>query len=164
MGVIKMSIHTSAPNSNMQSVQSKENIILDNVEVSPEQDRYASILLVCSWAGICLMTLTFILYMAGLFNPVVEPSAMPQYWGMTVKQYALATHAPTGWGWLKLVNHGDYLNLVGIAFLGIVSVLGYCSLLFEYIRKKDMTYVTMVSIEIIVIVLAASGVIRVGAG
>lgn len=165
MGVIKMSIHTPAPNSNIQSVQSvqnEEDIILNNVEVSPEQDRYATILLVCSWTGICVLAVTFIMYMTGLLNPLVEPSAMPQYWSMNVHQYAQVTHAPTGWDWVKLINHGDYLNLVGLAFLGIVSVLGYCSLFVEYLRKKDLSYAAMVGIEIIVIVLAASGVFRVG--
>ncbi|WP_075366771.1 DUF1634 domain-containing protein [Desulfosporosinus metallidurans] len=156
-----MSIQTPAPSSNTQSAQSEEDIILSNVEVSPEQDRYATILLVCSWTGICVMAITFLLYMSGSFNPLVEPSSMPLYWSMNVHQYAQATHAPTGWAWLKLINHGDYLNLVGLAFLGIVSVLGYSSLFIEYLRKKDLPYATMVGLEILVIVLAASGVLRI---
>ena len=161
MGVIIMSIQTPAPSSNTQSAQNEEEIIRSNVEVSLEQDRYATILLVCSWAGICVMVITFVLYMAGSLNPMVEPSNIPLYWSMNVHQYAQATNAPTGWNWLKLINHGDYLNLIGLAFLGIVSVLGYSSLFVEYLRKKDLPYATMVGLEIIVIVLAASGVFRI---
>ncbi|CAA7599932.1 membrane af1562 transmembrane [Acididesulfobacillus acetoxydans] len=130
-------------------------------EVSLEQNRYASILLVCSWAGIFVMSVTFLLYMGGLFNPVIEPSQIPRYWQMNVHQYALATHAPNGWTWLGLLNHADYLCLVGLAFLGTVSVLGYVSLLIDYLRKKDVPYIAMVSLEIVVIVLAASGIIHV---
>ncbi|KLU63539.1 hypothetical protein CEB3_c00880 [Peptococcaceae bacterium CEB3] len=135
----------------------------NNVEVSLEQKRYASILLVCSWAGIFLMSATFLLYMGGLFNPVIKPSQIPLYWQMNVHQYALATHAPKGWTWLGLLNHADYLCLVGVAFLGTVSILGYVSLLVDYLRKRDVPYIAMVSLEIVVIVLAASGVIHVSA-
>lgn len=149
-----MSSQKPVPSSNSQSVQ-------NNVDVSPERSNYANILLICSWAGIFVMVVTFLLYMSGLFNPIVKPSDMPLYWEMNVHQYALVTHAPSGWNWLGLINHSDYLNLVGLAFLGIVSILGYLSLLVAYLRKKDIPYAIMVSLEIIVIVLAASGVFRI---
>lgn len=156
-----MSSQTPVPSSNSKSAISKQNHIQASVEVSPEQNRYASILLVCSWAGIIVMVVTFLLYLGGLFNPTVKPSEMPLYWGMNVHQYLQATNGPSGWDWLRSINHSDYLNLVGLAFLGSVSVLGYISLFVDYLRKKEFPYVTMVSLEIIVIVLAASGVFRV---
>ena len=96
----------------------KQNDVLTNVEVSPEQNRYASILLVCSWAGIVVMLITFLIYMGGLFNPLVKPSDMPLYWGLSVHQYLAVTHAPSGWNWLSSVNHSDYLNLCGFSFSG----------------------------------------------
>ncbi|MDR3602339.1 MAG: DUF1634 domain-containing protein [Desulfosporosinus sp.] len=161
--------------SSVKSAQSQENIAQSDVQsnvqgnaqsvnVSPEQNRYASILLVCSWAGIVVMVVTFLLYMGGLFNPTVKASDMPLYWGLSVHKYALATHAPSGWNWLSMVNHSDYLNLIGLAFLGSVSVLGYLSLFKDYLRKKDLPYVIMVGLEIIVIVLAASGIFNISAG
>ena len=149
----------------IQSINSKiesgKNDVLNDVDVSPEQNRYANILLVCSWAGIIVMLITFILYMGGLFNPLVKPSDMPLYWGLNVHQYLQATNAPSGWNWLALINHSDYLNLVGLAFLGVVSVLGYISLFIAYLGKKDWPYIIMVSLEIIVIVSAASGIFKV---
>jgi len=149
----------------IQSINSKiengKNDVLNDVDVSPEQNRYANILLVCSWAGIIVMLITFILYMGGLFNPLVKPSDMPLYWGLNVHQYLQATNAPSGWSWLALINHSDYLNLVGLAFLGVVSVLGYISLFIAYLGKKDWPYIIMVSLEIIVIVSAASGIFKV---
>ena len=156
-----MSNQTAVQSDNAKSAISKQNDVLTNVEVSPEQNRYASILLVCSWAGIVVMLITFLIYMGGFFNPLVKPSDMPLYWGLNVHKYLQATHGPSGWNWLGLVNHADYLNLVGLAFLGSVSVFGYISLFIDYLRKKDMPYVTMVSLEIIVIVLAASGIFKI---
>lgn len=156
-----MSSQTQVQSTNAQSTVGNAISIQDNVEVSPEQKRYANILWFCSWTGICVMVITFLLYMGGLFNPLVEPSKMPLYWGMNVHEYAQVTHAPSGWAWLTLLNHSDYLNLVGLAFLGMVSILGYLSLLIDYLRKKDIPYVTMVSLEILVIVLAASGILHI---
>ena len=157
---------SSQPQTYIHSVHSntftrKQNEVLTNVEVSPEQNRYASILLVCSWAGIVVMLIAFLLYMGGLFSPLIKPSDMPLYWRLNVHQHLAVTHAPSGWNWLASVNHSDYLNLVGLAFLGIVSVLGYISLFIDYLHKKDFPYVIMVALEIIVIVSAASGVFHV---
>lgn len=163
MGVRNMSSQTSiSTNQSQGSISAPQNIAQSCVEVSSEQNRYASILLYCSWAAIIFMVVTFILYMAGFLNPVIQPSLMPQYWGMSVHEYTLATHAATGWSWLSMINHMDYLNLIGLAFLGTVSMLGYLSLFFAYILKKDYIYMAMVTLEIVVISLAASGVFRVG--
>jgi hypothetical protein len=160
-----MSSQASVRSINSESVTSQQQAnVQSNVEVSPEQDRYASILLICSWAGIIVMVATFLLYMGGFFNPTVKPSEIPLYWGLSVHKYALATHAPSGWNWLSMINHADYLNLIGLAFLGSVSVLGYISLFINYMRKKDLPYITMVGLEIVVIVLAASGIFNIPAG
>ena len=165
MGVRIMSSQTSISAGHSQSTISFPNeaqsAIQSNVEVSVEQNRYANILLFCSWAGICFMVITFVLYMAGAFSPLVEPSQMTSYWSMTVHEYIQATHAPTGWNWLGMINHSDYLNLLGLAFLGSVSVLGYISLFFAYLLKKDLPYTLMVCCEIVIIVLAASGVFHI---
>lgn len=150
---------------NSDKVTSQQQLnVQSSVDVTPEQDRYASILLICSWAGIVVMVVTFMLYMAGLFNPTVKASEIPLYWGLSVHKYALATHAPSGWNWLTMINHADYLNLIGLAFLGSVSVIGYISLFIAYLRNKDLPYIFMVGLEIVVIVSAASGIFKVAAG
>ncbi|AFM41282.1 hypothetical protein Desaci_2329 [Desulfosporosinus acidiphilus SJ4] len=156
-----MGIQTGVTSATAKDAVNAQGNVLDNVKVSPEQNIYATILLICSWAGIIGMLITFIGYMAGAFSPIVKPSDMPQFWGMNVHQYLAATNAPSGWSWLGYINHGDYMNYVGLAFLGIVSTLGYVSLFINYLRKKDLTYTLMVSCEIIIIVLAASGIFHV---
>ena len=155
-----MDSQVSVSNGQAQAVATTTSQSLSS-RVSPEQNRYASILLVCSWIGICVMVVTFVLYMAGMFHPLVAPSAMPNYWGLSVHEYAKLTHAPSGWSWLGMINHSDYLNFVGLAFLGLVSVIGYISLLFNYAVKKDFAYAIMVGLEIVIIVSAASGVFHV---
>lgn len=155
---------SSKPLSAVTKQTNAETNVESNVEVTSEQNLYANILLVCSWAGIIFMLITFILYMAGFMHPLIKPSDMPNYWGMNVNEYLEATKGPSGWSWLSFINHSDYLNLIGLAFLGTVAMIGYVSLLVNYLRKIDVPYVVMVTLEIIVITLAASGIFHTGAG
>jgi len=134
------------------------------IEVSPEQIAYANLLLYCSWAGIGMLALTFLLYMSGLLTPFIPASEMPLYWSMNVHDFLAETGAPHGWGWLGMLGHGDYINLVGIAFLALLTIVGYLFLLLPaYLRKKDWAYTGIVVAEILILTLAASGVIAVGA-
>jgi hypothetical protein len=128
------------------------------VEVAPEQLRYANLLLYGAWSGIAYLMVSFVLYMTGILSAFVPPQEISKYWGMKVSQYIAATGAPHGWGWLKMAGHGDYLCLVGVAFLGGLTVIGYLNLLPAYLAKKDIPYSVIVALEITILVLAASGI------
>jgi len=134
------------------------------VEIPQEQIKYANLLLYCSWAGIGMLAITFILYVTGIMGAYIPASEMPQYWGLSAHEYLVETGVPAGWGWLTLIGYGDFINLIGIAFLALLTIVGYLTLLLPaYLRKKDTTYATIVVVEIAVLVLAASGILKVGA-
>lgn len=130
--------------------------------VSPEQIKYANLLLYGSWLGILILAVTFILYVTGIMPSYIEPSQMQNYWGMRASDYLEVTKAPNGWGWLGMLGYGDFIALLGIAFLGILTIIGYLILLPAYLAKKDKIYTTIVVVEILVLVLAASGVLKAG--
>lgn len=134
------------------------------VDVPEEQIKYANMLLYGSWAGIGMLALTFLIYMSGILRPFIPPSQMPQYWGLSAHDFLVETGAPIGWGWLGMLGHGDFINLVGIAFLALLTIVGYVVLLLPaYLRKKDIPYTAIVVVEVIVLSLAASGILAVGA-
>ncbi|KJS12594.1 MAG: membrane protein [Peptococcaceae bacterium BRH_c8a] len=121
-------------------------------------------LLYCSWAGIGMLAVTFLIYMSGFFSPFIPASEMPMYWGMSAHEFLVETGAPIGWGWLGMLGYGDFVNLLGIAFLALLTIVGYLVLLLPaYLRKKDIAYASIVVVEILVLTLAASGVLAVGA-
>ncbi|MFZ5642979.1 MAG: DUF1634 domain-containing protein [Bacillota bacterium] len=132
------------------------------VDVPPEQVKYANLLLYGSWAGIVVLAISFAIYMLGLMPTYIEPSQMQQYWGMKASDYLEAAKVPHGWGWLAMVKFGDFLPLLGIAWLGILTVLGYFILLPAYLAKKDRIYTAIVILEIVVLTLAASGIFGTG--
>lgn len=133
------------------------------LEVPQEQIRYANLLLYGAWSGIAILVVSFAMYMSGIITPYIHPSRMPEYWGMRASDYLHAANIPTGWGWLKMMGYGDFMNFAGIALLGLLTIGGYLILLPAYLKKKDIPYVAIVALEVLVLTVAASGILGVGA-
>jgi len=131
-------------------------------KASGEQIAYANILNIGMILGLVLIIVTFIIYMFGILPSFISPQEIPNYWGMKSKDFIHNLGAPTGWGWLSFIGKGDYLNFVGIAILAGITVLCYLVILPILMRKKDTPYVVIAIIEIAVLVLAASGILKSG--
>jgi hypothetical protein len=131
-------------------------------QATEEQLAYAKILNVVMFLGLAIMVVTFIIYMFGILPSFIPPQDIPKYWGMKSSNFIHTFHAPTGWAWVALTNKGDYLNFVGIAILAGLTVLCYLVILPILMRKKDRAYVVIAIIEVLVLVLAASGILKSG--
>jgi hypothetical protein len=131
-------------------------------QASEEQMAYASVLNIGMWLGLAIMVVTFFVYVSGVLPSYVPIDDLPKYWTMRVHDFNVALNAPTGWGWAPLVGKGDYLNFVGIAMLSGLTILCYMVILPILFRKKDTAYVIIAVAEILVLSLAASGLLKVG--
>lgn len=131
-------------------------------KASEEQMAYAGVLNVGMWLGLAVLVITFFIYLAGVLPSFVPIDDLPKYWTMRVHDYNVALNAPTGWGWASLVGKGDYLNFIGIAVLSGLTILCYLVILPILIRKKDTAYVIIAIAEVLVLSLAASGLLKVG--
>jgi len=131
-------------------------------QASEEQMAYANVLNIGMWLGLAVMVVTFFVYVSGVLPSYVPIDDLPKYWTMRVHDFNVALNAPTGWGWAPLVGKGDYLNFVGIAMLSGLTILCYAVILPILFRKKDTAYVVIAIVEILVLSLAASGLLKVG--
>ena len=131
-------------------------------QASEEQMAYAGVLNIGMWLGLAIMIVTFIIYLSGLLPSYVAIDDLPKYWTMRVHDFNVALNAPTGWHWVSLVGKGDYLNFVGIAMLSGLTILCYAVILPILFKKKDTAYVIIAIAEILVLSLAASGLLKVG--
>jgi len=129
---------------------------------SEEQMAYAGVLNIGMWLGLAILVITFFVYLSGVLPSFVPIDDLPKFWTMRVHDFNHELHAPTGWGWTAHVGHGDYLNFVGIAMLSGLTILCYMVILPILIRKKDTAYVVIAVVEILVLALAASGLLKVG--
>ena len=131
-------------------------------KASEEQMAYAEVLNIGMWFGLALLVVPLLSTYQGVLPTFVPIDDLPKYWTMRAHDFNVALHAPTGWGWTALIGKGDYLNFVGIAMLSGLTILCYLVILPILFRKKDTAYVVIAIVEILVLALAASGLLKVG--
>ncbi|MFZ5776232.1 MAG: DUF1634 domain-containing protein [Thermodesulfobacteriota bacterium] len=140
-------------------------------EATQEQLLYANILEKGMFLGLVSMVITFCLYVFGIMPAVVPVGEVANYWKMPVGQYLDAInqnflhweHVPTGWSWLKLVGHGDFLNFVPVAILSGVTIICYLAVVPGLFQRKDKAMGAMALATAIILALAASGLVGGGA-
>jgi len=132
------------------------------VKVPEEQIIYANILYYGGLAGIIFMAITFAIYVSGTLPAYVPPSELPELWVHETHEYLEETGMPTGWDWIKLVTYGDVLNLVALAFLGVITIVCYITIIPVLLRKRDFIYIVFAVAEVIILLLAASGILQAG--
>ncbi|WP_027186421.1 hypothetical protein [Desulfovibrio inopinatus] len=128
----------------------------------PEQITYANLLQYGAWTGIVLMLITYTLYMAGVLEPHVPIDLVVTNWNHGIHEYIAATNSPVGWEWLALLDKGDFVNFIGLALLAVMTIICYLVLLPGYLKRGNKIYATICILEILVLCLAASGILGSG--
>ncbi len=133
-----------------------------SIKPMSEQITYANLLFIGAWAGILLMLITYFIYVTGILSPHVDVTVITQNWDKGVDEYLKITHSPHGWGWLKLLNKGDFLNFIGLTLIAVLTIICYLFLVIGYKKRKDWVYFFICVFEIAVLTLAASGILGTG--
>jgi hypothetical protein len=110
-------------------------------------------------AGILIMMVTYAIYLTGILPAHVDLQLISASWDKGIHDYLEITHSPHGWGWTGLLLKGDFLNYIGFVLLGSMTILCYLVLVKGYVRKKDWIYAVISILEILVLSLAASGIL-----
>ena len=139
-------------------------------EADADQLLYASILAKGMYLGLALLLVTFVLYLTGAMQPGIPIEELPRLWTLSAHEYLEAVnhdflHRPEvvdGWRWMALLGMGDYVNFIGIALLSAVTIVCYLGVLPSLLRKKDWIYSAIAVLQVVVLVLAASGLVAVG--
>ena len=140
-------------------------------QATEEQVLYAAVLEKGMYAGLALMVITFALYVLGVMPSVVPVDEISIYWSQPVHDYLVAINTnflhwetlPTGWSWLKLLRYGDFLNFLPIAILSGITILCYIVITPGLFARKDKAMALMAMAEVVILTLAASGLLSVGA-
>lgn len=132
----------------------------DNEALKPtrEQIIYANLLIIGVWIGIIILGTTYAIYLTGILPSHVDISIIPRVWGQGVNEYLEITHSPHGWGWVRLLTKGDFLNYIGFVLLALMTIICYLVLVRGYFRQKNWVFVIIALLEIIVLSVAASGI------
>ncbi len=134
----------------------------DKLKATEEQLEYAKLLDIGMKIGLLVLIATFFIYLTGILTPYIPVRELPNYWKLPVNEYLEITGIHPGWSWLEKLGKGDFLNFLPIAFLAAVTIACYLRIVPILFRKKDSVYAVLAIIEVLVLVLAASGVLKVG--
>lgn len=139
-------------------------------EATGEQLLYAGILEKGMLTGLLLMFITFGLYVFGIMDPAVPLEVVSSLWSQPVHDYLVTIntnylhleHLPTGWAWVKLIGKGDFLNFLPVAILSGVTIVCYAVIVPGLFRRKDTAMAFIAIAEVVILTLAASGLLAVG--
>jgi hypothetical protein len=109
-----------------------------------------------------ILLVTYAIYLSGILPTFIPVEDVPKYWSKSVKTFTHELGAPIGWNWLGKIGTGYYVNFIGIVILAAISIFCYIAILPGLIRKKDTPLVVIVILEVLVLVLAASGILKSG--
>ena len=134
----------------------------NDIKASPAQLRYADTLFYGALLGFVTMLITYALYVFGVLTPQIPLDEMPRLWSQSAAAYRAAGNIPQGWGWLALVGKGDMCNFIGIAFLAALTIICFVQLAIGLLRQKQWIMAIIAILEVLVLSLAASGVLVAG--
>jgi hypothetical protein len=133
-----------------------------STQSSETQLLYARILDWGARVGFILLFVTFVVYISGILNPYVPLEELPQYWRQSVHYYLRMARIKPGWAWLGQLHHGDFLNFLPIAILAGVTTVGYLSVVVRFFKRREIILGVIAILEVIILLLAASGILKVG--
>ena len=132
------------------------------LKATEEQVLYAKILNIGMLIGLAGLVIAFIIYCTGILEPLIPLEQVQSYWVLSVHEYLEQSGIQAGWAWLGNLQFGDMLNFLPIAFLSLLTIVCYGAILPGLVRKKDTAYVVIAVLEIIVLAVAASGILGTG--
>jgi hypothetical protein len=131
-------------------------------EPAPEALRYARVLERGARLGLACLFLTFPLYVLGIVKPHTPPGKTLQCLTLDVHQFSRETGGYHGWGWVGMLHRGDFLNFAGIAILAGVTAVCCLAVIPPLLKRHDRLYAILALVEVLVLILAASGLCTVG--
>ena len=130
--------------------------------VSEVQLQYADTLHWVAFIGLIFLVVGFGLYVFGILPPLVEPEKVTTMWHMEAEEYIEANNLPIGWKWLHHLGKGDVVTFSALIFLAFGTIICFFPTLVLFLKRKDLPYALFVFLELVVLILAATGILTGG--
>ena len=127
----------------------------------PVQRGYARWLRWGTWVGVGVLVGGFAAYLLGL-APHVPMEQLPSLWERPASEYLERASLRPGWQWATLIHRSDMLVVAGIALLASCSIASLAAAIRAFRASGERAFAVICVVQILVLVLAASGVLSVG--
>jgi len=137
---------------------------METNKIKPTEEKLAcaKLLNIGTMVAFVLLVIFFAIYVTGTVKPHIPLAELPKYWGLSLPDYLEQTNYRAGWSWLNMLGKGDFLNFIAISLLPAITILCYIRIIPIFIRKHDTIYVVIAALEVVILVLAASGILVIG--
>jgi hypothetical protein len=133
-----------------------------SLEAGPEQVLYAKVLRKGMYLGLVILFITFAIYALGIIKPYIPKDKISFYCTMNVHDYLYYAKIKDGWSWLGMLRYSEFINFIGIVILAGVTIICYIAIIPVLLKNNDKLYATMALLEVLILGLAASGILTVG--
>ena len=133
-----------------------------DLNASPEQMLYAKFLEKGMYLGLALLLFTFALYASGIMKPYIPLNDVSKYWPHGVNDYLHMANIKAGWSWIGMLRYGDFINFVPIAILGGITIFCFLTIVPTLFRNGDKVYAILALLEVVILTIAASGILGSG--
>jgi hypothetical protein len=133
-----------------------------SLEAGPEQVLYAKILEKAMLLGLAVLLITYLIYVLGLVKPYLPLRDVPSYWSLSVENYLHKANIEPGWAWLGMVRYADFLNFLGVVILAATSIVCFLAIVPLLVKNGDKVYAILAIVEVIILCVAASGILGTG--
>ena len=90
-----------------------------------------------------------------MLAPPLPLEELPRLWTLSAAELAQRTQAPLGWGWLRLVGYGDYLNLLGISVFALLALVCTARVVPAFLRSGERVPALLAALQVLVLLAAA---------
>jgi hypothetical protein len=131
------------------------------LKASEAQLFYANLLSRLTLIGFALLVASFVIYMSGVLGSYVPMKEIIQLWTKSSHHYMQTADLQPGWAWLSKVGYGDFLVYIPIIILAGITIVCYIGVIFKFLKTKEYILVVIASVEVLVLLAAASGILQV---
>jgi hypothetical protein len=128
-----------------------------------EQRAFARAIAVSVTLGLVALALLFVAYLAGWLPPSVPLDRLPAIWSRPAEAHLAESGLAPGWRWMLAAGWGDYAVLLPIAWLASCTAPALLVVMTHYARHRQLLFLGLSALQIMVLALAASGIFTLGA-
>lgn len=126
---------------------------------------YANTLEIVSHAIIIVMALGFVLYVLQLLPLTVPVETVAANWHLNATKLQMKIHHHCGWSCftdLQTFLHGDAISYASVIFLSMATLLCLSTAFIAFIREKNQIFAGITMLQVLVLLVAASGIFTSG--
>jgi hypothetical protein len=130
--------------------------------ISKTQKRYAHVLYWVAAVGQILLVLGYIIYVSKLLPRETPIERITQAWHLSAAELTDELGLETGWNWIRKLSYGDSISYGALVMLALGTNICLLVAAVSYFREKNRKYAFIVILQIVVLLVAASGIVSGG--